>query len=95
MWITTLRDIAIILLALESLIIGILLIILAVQIYKLVRFLKEEVEPVLDSAQKTAGTVQSTTSFLSETIVEPVIKVVSFASAAKQVVKILTKRRPR
>ena len=95
MWAATLRDISIILLAVESIIIGILLIILAVQIYRLVKFLEHEIKPILESAHKTTRTVEGTASIISETLITPLVKVASFASAVREAAKILIGRRPK
>jgi len=53
---TAVRDVAIIVLAVESIIVGILLGILTIQVYKLVKLLREEVKPMLEATQETVGT---------------------------------------
>ncbi|HDN80990.1 MAG: hypothetical protein DRI61_13435 [Chloroflexi bacterium] len=92
MWAATLRDISIILLAVESIIIGVLLIILAIQVYRLVRFMEQEIKPILESAQKTTKTVEGTASIVSEAVITPVVKVASFASGVKEAARILAGR---
>lgn len=87
------RDGAIILLALESLVIGILLIILIWQVMSLIKLLREEIKPILNSADETARTVRGTTAFVSETFVRPMIRVSGFASGVAQALRILAKRR--
>ena len=86
------RDLAIILLALESLVIGVVLVILILEIRNLAKLLREEIKPILDSADETARTVRGTTSFVSETFVKPMIRVSSFASGVMQALRILTRR---
>ena len=83
------RDVAIIVLAIESIIVGILLAVLTVQVSKLVRMLREEVKPMLDATQETVGTVRGTTSFLSEHLVSPVVSIAGTMSGLRQVVKTL------
>ena len=83
------RDIAIIALALESIIIGILLILLLWQVRGLTRLLQEELKPILDSARETVGTVRGTTSLVSETIVSPAVKIGSFAAGVRRVLQIV------
>ena len=78
------RDVAIVLLAVESLVIGVLLALMLVQISKLVRMLREEVSPMITSATETADTVRGTVDFVSENVVSPVIKVKSYASGIQQ-----------
>lgn len=87
------RDIAIIVLALESIIIGVLLAILVIQVMKLVRMLREEVMPILKSTQDTVSTVRGTADFMSDHLVQPVVKVSSLAAGARQAVGVLFGRK--
>ena len=68
------RDIFIIFMALEFLLIGIVMIILIVQLARLTLLLQNEIKPILDSTNETANTLKGTTLFLSERLVEPVLK---------------------
>lgn len=86
------RDLAIILLAIESLVIGVVLIILVLEIRNLAKMLKEEIKPILESADETARTVRGTTVFVSENLVQPMIQVSSFASGVLQALRILVRR---
>lgn len=69
-----LRDISIILMAIESLFIGLALIILIIQIARLTNLIQNEVKPILDSTNETVSNLRGTTKFLSDNLVEPVIK---------------------
>jgi hypothetical protein len=89
---TFVRDLAIILLALESLVIGVVLVVLILEIRNLAKLLREEIKPILDSADETVRTVRGTTSFVSETFVNPMIRVSSFATGIMQALRILTRR---
>ncbi len=86
----TVRDVAIILLALESLIIGVLLSILLWQLRNLSRMLEEEVRPLLDSANETVGTVRGTSVFLSDTVVSPVVDVISTITGLRRGLRALS-----
>ncbi len=86
----TVRDLAIIVLAIESIVIGILLIFLILQVYNLIRLFREEIKPILDSANETISTVQGTSTFVSEKMVSPVIGVLSYFAAARRVAQLLT-----
>ena len=86
------RDLAIILLALESLVIGVVLVVLILEVRNLAKLLREEIKPILDSADETVRTVRGTTSFVSETFVNPMIRVSGFASGVMQALRILTRR---
>ena len=81
------RDVAIILLALESLVIGILFVILLIQIRQLMRLLRDEVMPILRSTQETTNTVKGTATFVSEQFVTPLIKASSYATGTMQAVR--------
>jgi len=87
------RDVAIIVLAVESLVIGGLLVVLLWQLWKLVRLLEEEVKPLLDSANETMSTMRNTTSFVSENVVSPVVRIHTFVAGVKGAANAL--RRPR
>jgi len=85
----TARDIAIIVLAVESIIVGGLLIYLIFQIRNLLRMLEEESKPILNSTRETVGTVRGTTSLLSETLVKPVVEVAGYVAGVRQVLRTL------
>lgn len=85
----TARDIAIIVLAVESILIGILLSVLVIQVIRLVRVLRQEVLPILNSTQETVGTVRGTATFVSDHMVQPLVKVTSYAAGARQAVNTL------
>ncbi len=88
-WLAAVRDVAILLLALESLVLGILLAVMLVQLRRLVKLLREEIAPILDSANDTAKTVHGTAGLVSRTIVEPVVKVSSYAAGTRQALRSL------
>jgi len=68
------RDVFIILMALESMLTGLALTILIVQVARLTNLLENEVKPILDSTNETISNLRGTTKFLSDNLVEPVIK---------------------
>jgi hypothetical protein len=81
---TNIRDIFIILMAFESLIIGGALVVLVIQIAALINLLQNEVKPILQSTSETVNTLRGTTEFLSENLVEPVIKLNSYLAGLKK-----------
>lgn len=93
MTLATIRDIAIIALAVESFFIGLGLLLLAWQLFGLVRLLREELKPMLESAQETMSTVKGTTSFLSDTVIIPFVKAASYGVALSRVLRFLGRRR--
>ena len=85
----TVRDLSIIILALESLVVGVLLGVLIVQVTRLIRMLRDEVMPILYSTQETLGTVRGTTTFVSDRVVQPVVKLSSYSAGVRQAVHVL------
>ena len=83
------RDIAIIVLALVTIIIGLFLVILIFQLQSLIALLRDEIKPILDSANKTASTVRGTTTFVSDAVVTPMIQVASLAAGVGQTLRTL------
>jgi len=81
----TIRDIFIIFMAFESLIIGAALVVLIIQIASLINLLQNEVKPILQSTSETVNTLRGTTEFLSENLVEPVIKLNSSIAGLRRV----------
>lgn len=86
---TTIRDIFIIFMALESLVIGVALIILIVQLASLINLLQNEVKPILDATNETVNTLRGTTQFLSENLVEPVMKLNSYLAALQRLLELV------
>lgn len=80
----TIRDIVIIFMAVESLVIGLTLIVLIIQLAKLTALLQNEIRPILDSTNETVQTLRGTTTFLSNNLVKPVIKANSTLAAFRQ-----------
>ncbi len=89
------RDIFIILMAFESLLIGLALIVLIVQIARLTSLLQNEVRPILQSTNETLNTLRGTTRFLSNNLVDPVVKANSSMAAFRRVLELLRIGRPR
>ncbi|MBM4431005.1 MAG: hypothetical protein FJ026_11765 [Chloroflexi bacterium] len=83
------RDIAIVVLAVESIIIGILLILLLWQVRGLTRLLQEQVKPMLDSMQETVGRIKGTTTLVSETIISPAVKIGGFATGVRRAMEVM------
>jgi hypothetical protein len=88
------RDIAIILLALESLVIGIVLIVTLGRLRELLAVLRDEVTPVLKSLQDTVRTVRGTANIVGNTVVTPLIRVNSVSTGIlRGVLRFFTFRR--
>ncbi|MHB1131944.1 MAG: hypothetical protein ACYC4L_06090 [Chloroflexota bacterium] len=83
----TVRDVLIILLFFETLIVIGLLVALLLQVLQLVRLLRGEVAPILDSVRRTSNTVKGTAEFVSDSTVLPLIRVASATAAASRFVR--------
>jgi hypothetical protein len=90
---TKVRDIFIILLALEMFAIGTALIILIVQVAALTNLLQNEVKPILNSTTDTVNTLKGTVKFLSNNVSEPVIKLNQSLASLNRVLELLKLRK--
>ncbi len=85
----TVRDVFIIFMALESMVIGVALVVLVVQLAVLTNLLKHEIKPILEATQETVNTVRGTSIFISENLVEPVMKLNSYVAGLSRLVETL------
>ena len=83
------RDIFIIFMALESLLLGLVLIILIVQIARLTNLLQNEIKPILESTNETVNTLRGTTAFMSDNLVQPVLKLNEYLAAMTKMMALL------
>ncbi len=84
------RDIAIVFVAVSTFLIGLVAIVLVIELWVLIKVLREELQPLLRSVNDTASTVRGTTEFVSENVVSPVIKLAGFTAAVRSVMRDLT-----
>ncbi len=83
------RDIFIILMALESIVIGVALVILVVQLASLINLLQNEIKPILKNTSDTVNTLKGTTAFLSDNLATPVIKINSSYAGFKKLLDLI------
>lgn len=83
------RDVFIIVVALETLVIGVALIVLIVQLASLINLLQNEVRPILHATSETVNTLRGTAEFLGENVVEPVIKLNGYLAGLKRMLELL------
>jgi hypothetical protein len=83
------RDVFIIVVALESLVIGAALIILIVQLASLINLLQNEVRPILSATNETVNHLRGTAEFLGENVVEPVIKLNGYLAGMNRVIELM------
>lgn len=83
------RDVFIIVVALETLVIGVALIVLVVQLASLINLLQNEVRPILSATSETVNSLRGTAEFLGENVVEPVIKLNGYLAGLKRMLELL------
>ena len=83
------RDIFIIFMALESLLIGAALVILIVQFASLINLLQNEVRPILKSTNETVNHLRGTAEFLGENMVEPIVKLNGYLAGMQRMLELL------
>lgn len=97
------RDISIILLALGSLVLVLISILIGWKVYQLVSLLKnkadeysilgrallESARQTTEKANETAATVKGSAEFVSDTVISPIVEIVSAVSGAKSFVAAL------
>jgi len=91
----TFRDIMIIFMAFESLIIGLALIIMLVQLARLTNLLQYEIRPILEATNETVSSLRGTSKFLSDNLVAPVVKANSSFAALRRAIELFDFRRPK
>jgi hypothetical protein len=88
------RDIFIIFLALMSMLVVVALVLIALTA-RLVLMLQNEVTPLLMTIDETLRTIRGTTVFMSDNVVNPVVKASSFAAGARRFLEVLAGVKPR
>jgi hypothetical protein len=83
------RDVFIIFMALVSMLTGLTLVILMIQLARLTNLLQNEIKPILDSTNETMNNLRGTTNFLSDNLVEPVIKLNEYTAGLSQFMQAL------
>ena len=83
------RDIFIVMLALSScgvLLVGILAVIMLIRLINMLEF---EIKPILEKTQETISTVQGTTRFVSQNVVQPTIRLSGYAAGFTRGLRVL------
>ena len=83
------RDVFIIVVAFESLVIGVALIVLIIQLASLINLLQNEVRPILTATSETVNNLRGTAEFLGENVVEPVIKLNGYLAGMSRVIELM------
>ena len=83
------RDIAIIVVAVQSIVIGVLIAVLIFQLWRLMKVIKSDIQPIIKDTQETIGTVRGTATFMSENVVSPVMKTQGLVAGARRTAQVL------
>jgi len=83
------RDIFIIVLAFESLLIGGALIILIIQLALLSNLIQNELTPILTSTKETVKTVKGTSKFISEKAIAPIVSVAGIIAGGRKLFELV------
>jgi hypothetical protein len=83
------RDVFIIVVALESLVVGVALIVLIVQMATLINLLQNEVRPILVATNETVNTLRGTVEFLGEEVIEPVMKLSGYLAGLNRMLELM------
>ncbi len=83
------RDVFIIVVALESLVIGVALIVLIVQLASLINLLQNEVRPILKATSDTVNNLRGTAEFLGENVVEPVVQLNGYLAGLHRMLELM------
>lgn len=83
------RDVFIIVVALESLVIGVALIVLVVQLASLINLLQNEVRPILKATSDTVNNLRGTAEFLGENVVEPVVQLNGYLAGLYRMLELM------
>lgn len=83
------RDIAIIALALQVCLFGLILVIMLIMIVRLVNMLEFEIKPILEKTNETVGMVRGTTTFVGQNVVRPVTKATAYVAGVRKGLQVL------
>lgn len=76
------RDVFIIILALQAILITLALVVLVIQVANLINLLQTEIKPVLQNLQETLNTAKGSAQFVGESLATPIIKASGFFAGA-------------
>lgn len=91
----TLRDLVIIAFAVEIMVIGVALTVVAVQLAQLLHLLRHEIKPILEQASDTIGMLRGTARLVNENVAAPVVKLSGTLAGALRFLKMLWPERDR
>ncbi len=88
------RDIFIIFMGLISMLVMIALIILIIQLAILINLLQNEIKPILRTTNETVNNLRGTTTFISNNLVEPIIKLNEYLAGLRRFFDLIRPGKP-
>jgi hypothetical protein len=82
--VAVIRDFAVILLALLNIVLIAIMVVIAWQLWRLVKVAQRELPQFVGTAKETLTTVQGTTAFLGAEVAKPAIGALSFVAAVRR-----------
>jgi hypothetical protein len=92
---TFLRDIAVIVLAFETLLVIFFLGVMTVLLIYVILTLEREIKPAINATSETIYTVRGTTTFVSDAVVSPIMRAAGMVGAVKGAAQAIAGLRPK
>lgn len=86
-WVQAVRDVFIITMVLEVMLVVISLAVLVMQIARLANLIKNETRPVLEDVQDAASAAKGTVRFVGDAVIEPIIKIGAFLAGVRVLIR--------
>lgn len=83
------RDMMIIFVAIEFMVLGVAMVILIVQMATLINLIQNELRPMIDSTNETVNTLRGTVVFLSDNLAKPIITLNEYSAGLIRLLSIL------
>lgn len=94
--VAVIRDLAIIILTILNIVLISILVFIAIQVWRLVQYVRRELPTLAGTARQTLTTVEGTADFLGTAVAKPAIQAISLTVAAQRFLRVLAldRRRP-
>lgn len=86
---SSIRDVLLIVLAIESIFVGAFLLLMLWQLYQLIRLLRDEIIPLLNTTKDTVEHVKHTTTFVGQSVSAPLISAAGLVAGVRAMMNTL------
>ncbi|HET9494667.1 MAG TPA: hypothetical protein VFR15_10590 [Chloroflexia bacterium] len=93
-WLIAVRDVSVIYTAMFLCVGAILFIVMTALLAFIAFLIRDRIVPVIEKVDETVKTVSGTTTFVSESVVSPIIKTAGAAAGARAMVQTMMRRKP-